>query len=337
MTEKINTQTGEIIEVEATPVAKTDRLDVVTKDELNQRLEVYDTVRVAAIERMKEGVDFGVIPGTNKPTLLKPGAEKLCNFFGYSVETVTDTSEIDPERNYAYFHCVTRLCRQATGQFVASGVGSVNSREKKYKKQLMKVDADIYDLLNTLEKMASKRSLIDAVLRATGLSDIYTQDLEDLPASAISKPKEGPYADPEDLGVINFGKYKGDKWTDLPSEYLTWIAEKSDLNEQTKVRASKALEHKNAEEADEDEKAPAEDEAQESSDLMHPKQVEHLDTLFAKNYDSDFWNDFKKTFSNQLTIALYERWVDLLEGKTDISPADFQKYFDEEVSRIANG
>src|SRR4051812_21682356 len=30
--------------------------------------------------------DFGVIPGTNKPSLLKPGAEKLCSFFGLEPE-----------------------------------------------------------------------------------------------------------------------------------------------------------------------------------------------------------------------------------------------------------
>ena len=31
---------------------------------------------------MKPGIDFGTIPGTQKPTLLKPGAEKLCTLFG---------------------------------------------------------------------------------------------------------------------------------------------------------------------------------------------------------------------------------------------------------------
>jgi len=30
--------------------------------------------------------DFGEIPGTSKPTLLKPGAEKLCSFFGLEPE-----------------------------------------------------------------------------------------------------------------------------------------------------------------------------------------------------------------------------------------------------------
>ena len=35
---------------------------------------------------MVSGVDFGVIPGTNKPTLLKPGAERLSTLFGLSPE-----------------------------------------------------------------------------------------------------------------------------------------------------------------------------------------------------------------------------------------------------------
>ena len=33
---------------------------------------------------MKDGEHYGVIPGTNKPSLLKPGAEKLCTIFGLS-------------------------------------------------------------------------------------------------------------------------------------------------------------------------------------------------------------------------------------------------------------
>jgi hypothetical protein len=31
--------------------------------------------------QMQQGIDYGTIPGTNKPTLLKPGAEKLCRLF----------------------------------------------------------------------------------------------------------------------------------------------------------------------------------------------------------------------------------------------------------------
>ena len=42
----------------------------------------YNTVIQFTKKVMKSGKDYGVIPGTDKPTLLKPGAEKLCSLFG---------------------------------------------------------------------------------------------------------------------------------------------------------------------------------------------------------------------------------------------------------------
>lgn len=87
---------------------------------------------------MRPGVDYGVVPGTgNKPTLLKPGAEKLCSFFGLSpvfvpVETVQDWSgaEHDGEAFFLYrYRC--ELYRNGT--MIGSGVGSCNSWEVKYR------------------------------------------------------------------------------------------------------------------------------------------------------------------------------------------------------------
>ena len=53
-------------------------------------MEVALARRAAIVEFtrriMVRDQDFGEIPGTNKPTLLKPGAEKLCNFFGLEPE-----------------------------------------------------------------------------------------------------------------------------------------------------------------------------------------------------------------------------------------------------------
>lgn len=80
---------------------------------------------------MKEGEHFGVIPGTNtKPTLLKPGAEKLCLLFRLDPEYEILTSVETPERIAYTIRCV--LFHIPTGQRVASGLGSCNSREKKY-------------------------------------------------------------------------------------------------------------------------------------------------------------------------------------------------------------
>src|SRR6185295_4560350 len=41
-----------------------------------------ERVRLIQRELMEKDEDYGIIPGTPKPTLLKPGAEKLCNVYG---------------------------------------------------------------------------------------------------------------------------------------------------------------------------------------------------------------------------------------------------------------
>ena len=46
------------------------------------------------------------------------------------------------------------------------------------KKKYMKMDP--YTMDNTVLKMAKKRALIDATLLVASLSDIFTQDLEDM-------------------------------------------------------------------------------------------------------------------------------------------------------------
>ena len=49
---------------------------------------------------------------------------------------------------------------------------------------------DILELQNTILKMADKRALIAATLVATGCSDIFTQDVEDMPATTRQAPAQ---------------------------------------------------------------------------------------------------------------------------------------------------
>ena len=62
-------------------------------------LEVALARRAAIVEftrrLMVKDQDFGEIPGTSKPTLLKPGAEKLCNFFGLEPEFTPIVEDLD--------------------------------------------------------------------------------------------------------------------------------------------------------------------------------------------------------------------------------------------------
>jgi hypothetical protein len=79
-----------------------------------------------------EDEDFGTIPGTPKPTLLKPGADKLCELYGladdYEVEKVED---FDKGLFDYTVKCI--LTSRRGGFLVATGLGSCSSWEKKYR------------------------------------------------------------------------------------------------------------------------------------------------------------------------------------------------------------
>lgn len=163
---------------------------------------------------MRPQVDFGQVPGTgDKPSLFKPGAEKLTVFFDLEPRfTLVDREErwdADPPFFFYRYECA--LYHRETGVRVANAFGSCNSREKKYAwrrlpeweasaedkrraerveervskkgnnvKFLIVPNPDVCDLVNTFDKMAQKRALVAAVLVGTGASEFFTQDVEDL-------------------------------------------------------------------------------------------------------------------------------------------------------------
>lgn len=86
---------------------------------------------------MIENTDFGVIPGTDKSTLLKPGAEKLTTFFGLSkrfeiIERIEDWTGRD-HSGELFFYYLYR-CGLYRGEFlIAEADGSCSSFEAKYR------------------------------------------------------------------------------------------------------------------------------------------------------------------------------------------------------------
>lgn len=82
---------------------------------------------------MVHGTDFGEIPGTDKPTLLKPGAEKLVDLFRCTPEFVLEHATTDFDRPLFYYRFKVRLFSEAAGRVLAEGVGSANSREARYR------------------------------------------------------------------------------------------------------------------------------------------------------------------------------------------------------------
>ncbi|MDR1328620.1 MAG: hypothetical protein LBK23_03380 [Oscillospiraceae bacterium] len=82
-----------------------------------------------------------------------------------------------------------------SGSQIAYGIGSANSHEKKYRYRKDKSTGELIenpdpaDSVNTLIKMANKRAFVDATLKATGASRMFTQDAEDFAAMTGQYPK----------------------------------------------------------------------------------------------------------------------------------------------------
>lgn len=157
---------------------------------------------------MQKDVHYGIIPGCDKPSLYKPGAEKLLVTFRIgSTPIVKDLSDDD----------VIRYRVEAKGfsihdqNYLGSGIGECSSNEDKYAwrasvcdaewnetpedrrrnkwkrgkggstYQVKQVRTNPADVANTILKMAKKRAQVDLTLQVTAASDIFTQDLEDMP------------------------------------------------------------------------------------------------------------------------------------------------------------
>lgn len=120
---------------------------------------------------MVEGQDYYIIHG--RKSLSKGGAEKISSLFKWSASFEKDTdvlSVLDQTADkYIAFICnLAKADQSPAGQ--GRGAASLKANHGDVNKWI---------------KMAQKSAFIDAVLRASGLSDSYTQDLEDMDPSHI--------------------------------------------------------------------------------------------------------------------------------------------------------
>ena len=81
---------------------------------------------------MKDGEHYGKIPGCgDKPTLLKPGAEKLCLTFRLAPTYELDERQMD--RAHREYRVQCTLSSIMTGAFIGQGVGTCSTMEAKYR------------------------------------------------------------------------------------------------------------------------------------------------------------------------------------------------------------
>lgn len=225
---------------------------------------------------MIEGTHYGTIPGTKTASLYKPGAEKIMATFRLAAEPEVEDLSSPDEVHYR----VKVKLHSPTGQFLGAGIGECGSAEEKYawrrpvcdeefeatpetrrrikfakwqgkverQKQIRTNHADVR---NTVLKMAKKRGLVDAVLTVTAASDIFTQDIEDLPdelkdqiaedvrarspgkaATASIVPEESPERDAaiaECRAAAGRGKDAFlEFWKDYPKEKRLLVADQMD-------------------------------------------------------------------------------------------------------------
>lgn len=150
--------------------------DTVPKFEisLEDSKERFNAMQRFIAEHMKNGIDYAPIPNTNgKPVLLKPGAEKLNQIFGFFPEFFKLNEVIDHEKQFYYVEYKCVLKKKSDYGKQAEGIGSCNNKEK------AKLSVDMYTQMNTINKVAQKRAYMAATLIATALSQQYTQDLDD--------------------------------------------------------------------------------------------------------------------------------------------------------------
>lgn len=235
---------------------------------------------------MVKGLDYGVIPGTQKPTLLKPGAEKIAKLLKLSDQyEIMDKIE-DWKAPFFHYLIKCRLTHIVHGVVISEGLGECNSMESKYrwrwvgerdlppgidKSKLVSQERrgktggrwtvyrldneDIYSQVNTIVKMAEKRALVGAALSAGRLSDVFTQDMEDIgekheedepttaPATVeAKKPKDGIPSSPAtqitETTVFTLPNRPFTNW----GEFMDWAEEWSVIATEIKQRAGvKAL------------------------------------------------------------------------------------------------
>jgi hypothetical protein len=122
---------GELVHVEQAPMS---RRALLSKEQLKEEAEQRRLLGEYVRQEMKEGTDFGKIPNTEKPTLLKPGAEKLVALFHCSPEFILVDSQCEANFDKGFFKYTFRcIIRGPGGAVLAEGYGSANSREARYR------------------------------------------------------------------------------------------------------------------------------------------------------------------------------------------------------------
>ena len=163
---------------------------------MEQQVTIYEPQKAVAVAHrgnylvnaaghdltLKRGVDFANPETRNgkkaftQPILLKAGAEKLAFGFGlcqrYTIESKIEQHDDTGTFFYYLVRCDLVKPSEYGDVVIANSYGSANTAEKRNGFN------SPADAANSTLKMAQKRALVGAALSISGLSDLFTQDIE---------------------------------------------------------------------------------------------------------------------------------------------------------------
>lgn len=168
-----------------------------SNNELIDRAKSFQGFKDFLKEELKDGIDFGQIPNVDKPCLFKAGGEKIQLLMGLTPQYKLLNREFLQNQNITYktwnedmkkydyasgirnYYSWEWSCELWFGnKKVAEGVGAGNSEERKFVSQYKKSETPS-SLANTIMKISKKRAFMDAILAVCGVSDMFTQDMDD--------------------------------------------------------------------------------------------------------------------------------------------------------------
>lgn len=184
MTKKLKDVAQEI-QNRSTEVAVVPPKEVGLKEQVIAEQEKRQVLAAYVKKNMVKGTDFYelTIGGrTTKPSLSKPGSEKVLSLFHWRAEFTKDTETWEMMGSPSGLLCyICKLYTLKDEKLVGEGRGARDSK---------KDGGDI----NKAIKMAEKSAQIDAVLRTGGLSDLFTQDVEDMQdTTPVSQRNDEPF------------------------------------------------------------------------------------------------------------------------------------------------
>lgn len=185
----------------------------------------------------------------SKPSLWKSGAESICGMLG--LRSTWPNLEDTMKRMEDGKADIVLKCHllAADGSIISEGIGARN---------LGQDGGDI----NKALKMAKKSSLIDAALNL-GLSEIFTQDIDDMDPERLAEVGD-PYNAAQERGdnffegnvgkpvathcPIGAGKgFKGKPWAEVDDGFLNWIVNNIDDKPDIVAAAQKEIEGRSLE------------------------------------------------------------------------------------------